>query len=71
MSAAAQPRTKRYARVSAAVDNQTKHINWWTWTVYTRNGRVVATNGGFDTKAGAIKAVRREYGADITIKEVE
>lgn len=66
MTAAAAPRSKRFARITGA-----QHGTYFTWTVYTRNGRVVASNSGFDTEAGAKKAVRREYGADIPIKEVE
>lgn len=64
MTAAAQPRSKRLARIKQSEFNA---LNW-TWTAYTRNGRVVASNSGFDTKAAAVKAVRREYGADIPIK---
>lgn len=67
MTAAAQPRSKRLARI--------KHSPWpvlrWTWTVYTLNGRVVASNSGFDRKGAAAKAVRREYGKDIPIKYEE
>lgn len=58
---AKKPRAPRYGRFKG-------HGRFWTWTVYARNGKVVASNSGFDSPAIAKKAVVREY-PDVIIKK--
>ena len=51
---AKKPRAVRYGRLKG-------EGTLWTWTIYARNGKVVCSNGGFDSAKIAKKAMLREY----------